>query len=148
MKPNGRHFAARVVFLTLSTLSLLSTLATAQTMRGNFTLKATTHWGNLLLTPGAYEFTMDRDASGTLVTVRSKESGWSGMAMAESTSDAEPKQGMKLVVERSGSELYVKALCLGDDGMTLNYATPKSAKVTRLTRAQPNTTIASVANAE
>ncbi len=148
MKPNGKHFAVRVVFLTLSTLSLLSTLATAQTMRGNFTLKANTHWGTLLLAPGAYEFTMDADTSGTLVTVRSKESEWSGMAMAESISDAKPKQGMKLVLERSGGEVYVKALCLGDGGTTLNYATPKSAKVARLTRAQPTTTIASVANAQ
>ena len=148
MKSNGNYFAVRVVFLTLSTLSLLSTVANAQSIRGNFTLKANTQWGQLLLAPGAYEFTMDADTSGTLVTVRSKESNWSGMAMAESTSDAGPKQGMKLVLERLGGEVYVKALCLGDEGMALNYAIPKAAKLTRLTRAQPTTTIASVAQAQ
>jgi hypothetical protein len=148
MKPNGKYFAIRAVFLTLCALSLLSTLGSAETLRGNFTLTAETHWGKLLLAPGTYEFTINSDTYGKMVTVRSKESGWSGMAMAESTSDAGSKQGMKLVTERLGGEVYVKALCLGDDGMTLNYATPKAAKLTRLTRAQPTTTIASVAHAQ
>jgi len=147
MKPKAKYFAVRAVFFTLCAVSLLSTLGSAETLRGNFKLTAETHWGKLLLAPGAYEFTISDDASGSMVTVRSKGSQWSGMAMAESTSGAQPTQGMKLLLQRSGSGVYVRALCLGDAGITLNYGTPKASKFTRLTREQPATaTIASASS--
>jgi hypothetical protein len=148
MKPNGKYFAIRAVFLTMCAVSLLSILGSAETLRGNFTLTAETHWGKLLLAPGAYEFTINSDTYGKMVTVRSKESGWSGMAMAEGSSDAKSEEGMKLLLTRSEGGVYVRALCLGDSGMTLNYSTPKSGRVTRLTREQPSATIASVSNAQ
>jgi len=144
MKPNGKYFAVRAVFLTLCAASLLSTLGSAETLRGNFKLTAETHWGKLLLAPGAYDFTIT-EVSGTIVTVRSRDSGWSGMAMAEGSSDAKPDEGMKLLLARSEVGIYVRALCLGDSGITLTYAMPKSGKVTRLTQERTaNTTIASV----
>jgi hypothetical protein len=143
MKPNGKYFALRTVFLTLFVLSLLSTLGSAETLRGNFKLTSETHWGELLLAPGAYEFTINSDVFGTIVTVRSKDSGWGGMAMAEGTSNA-PDQGTKLLLTKSEGGVYVRALCLGDSGITLTYAMPKSTKFTRLTQERPaNTTIAS-----
>lgn len=149
MKPNGKYFAVRIVFLTLCAVSLLSTLGSAETLRGNFTLKAETHWGKLLLAPGAYEFTTSSDISGTMVTIRSKESGWSGMAMAQGTSDARPDQGMKLLLVKSEGDVYVQALCLGDSGITFSYAMPKSAKFTRLTKERiANTTIASASSGQ
>ena len=146
MKPSAKYFAVRSVFLTLCAVSLLSMFGNAETLRGNFTIKTETHWGKLLLSPGAYQFTMESDASGNMVTVRSTESQWSGIAMAQSTSDAQQGQGMKLVLERSGGDVYVRQLCLGDS--TFNYATSKSGKFTRLTRQQPAATIASVSNAQ
>jgi hypothetical protein len=149
MKSNAKYFAVRAVFLTLCAVSLLSILGSAETLRGNFTLTSETHWGKLLLAPGAYEFTMDSDTYGKMVTVRSKESQWSGMAMAQSTSDAQLHQGTKLLLEKTEAGVYVRALCLGDSGLTLTYATPKAGKFTRLTREQPATaTVASVANAQ
>lgn len=147
MKPNGRRFAVRAVFLTFCAVSLLSTLGSAETLRGNFRLTAETHWGKLLLAPGAYDFNITTDVSGTMVTVRSKESGWSGMAMSEGTSDATPEQGMKLLLTKSEGGVYVRALCLGESGIALHYSIPKSGKFTRLTREQPApATIASVTN--
>jgi hypothetical protein len=144
MKPNGKYLAVRSVFLTLCAFNLLSILGSAETLRGNFTLTSETHWGKLLLAPGAYEFTMDTDTYGKMVTIRSKESGWSGMAMAEGTSDAKADEGMKLLLARSEGGVYVRALCLGDSGVTLTYATPKAGKFTRLTQEHPaNTAIAS-----
>jgi hypothetical protein len=149
MKPNGKYFAVRIVFLTLCAVSLLSTLGRAETLRGNFTLKAETHWGKLLLAPGAYEFTTSNDISGTMVTIRSKESGWSGMAMAEGTSDSTPEQGMKLLLTKSEGGVYVRALCLGESGITLHYGLPKSGKFTRVTKQQPaSSTIASASGGQ
>ena len=149
MKSNSKYLAVRAVFLTLCAVSLLSTFGSAETLRGNFTLTSETHWGKLLLAPGAYEFTTDSGAYGKTVTVRSKESQWSGMAMAQSTSDAQSDQGTKLLLEKTEAGVYVRALCLGDSGVTLTYATPKAGRFTRLTREQPATaTITSVANAQ
>jgi hypothetical protein len=149
MKPNGKYFAVRALFLTVCAVSLLSTLGSAETLHGNFTLKAETHWGKLLLAPGAYEFTTSTDTSGTMVTVRSKESGWSGLAMAEGTSDATPEEGTKLLLTKSESGVYVRALCLGESGITLHYGLPKSGKFTRLTKEQPaSSTIASASGGQ
>ena len=149
MKPNGKYFAVRAVFLTFFALSLFSTLGSAETLRGNFTLTSETHWGMLLLAPGAYEFSITTDVSRTIVTVRSRDSGWSGMALAEGSSDAKPDEGMKLLLAKSEGGTYVRALCLGESGITLTYAMPKSAKLTRLTKQRPATaTIASVSNAQ
>ena len=149
MKPNGKYFAVRIVFLTLCAVSLLSTLGRAETLRGNFKLETETHWGKLLLAPGAYEFTIDSDTYGKMVTVRSKGSGWSGMAMAEGTSDATPDEGTKLLLSKTEGGVYVRALCLGDSGITLTYAMPKSAKFTRLSKERiANTTIASASSGQ
>jgi hypothetical protein len=149
MKPNGLRFAVRAVILTVCAVSLLSTFGSAETLRGNFKLNSETHWGKLVLAPGAYEFTISDDVSGKMITVRSEESGFSGMAMAEGTSDAKPEEGMKLLLEKSAGGVYVSALCLGDSGVTLHYAAPKPGKFTRLTREQaPTATIASVSNGQ
>jgi hypothetical protein len=147
MKPNGSRFAVRSVILTLCAVSLLSTFGSAESLRGSFTLTAETHWGELLLPPGAYELT--GDTGGKMVTIRSKESGWSGMTMAEGTSDAKPDEGTKLVVTKSEVGSYVRALCLGDAGITFIYGAPKAGKTIRLTAGQPgNTTIASAASTQ
>lgn len=144
MKPNGKYFAVRALFLTLCAVSLLSALGSAETMHGNFKLATETHWGKMLLTPGEYEFTMSSDPSGTVVTVSSRESGWSGMVMSEGASDASPAEGTKLLLAKSEDGVYVRALCLGDSGVTLHYGIPKSGKFTKLAKEQPaNTTIAS-----
>ena len=149
MKPNGKYFAVRAVFLTLCAVGLLSTLGSAETLRGSFNLTAETHWGKLLLAPGAYEFTIDSDTYGKMVTVRSKESGWSGMAMAEGASDAMADEGTKLLLTKTEGGVYVRALCLGDSGITFTYATPKSAKFTRLTQERTaNTTFASASGGQ
>ncbi len=147
MKPNGTYVAVRSIFLALLALSLLSTLGNAETLRGSFTITKETHWGELLLAPGAYELT--GETGGKMVTIRSKETGWSGMTMAEGTSDAKAEEGMKLLLSKSESGTYVRALCLGDAGITFNYSTPKSGKFTRLTRTQPaNATIASASGGQ
>jgi hypothetical protein len=128
MKPSVKYFAVRAVFLTLCAVSLISTLGSAETLRGNFTIKTETHWGKLLLSPGAYQFKVESDASGKMITVSSTESQWSGIAMAQSTSDAQPDQGMKLVSERSGGDVYVRQLCLGDSTLTMQLQNRASSR--------------------
>ena len=81
MKPNGKYFAVRVVFLGLCAVGLLSAVGQAQTARGTFKLPVETHWGMMVLAPGEYDFSVSDRISGGIVTVRSKESRSSGMVL-------------------------------------------------------------------
>jgi len=139
MKPNGKYFAIRALLLTLCAVSLLSALGSAETMHGMFTLPVEAHWGKLLLAPGEYEFTLKNDVSGRIITVRSKESGWSGMILSEGSSDLRSDNQTKLLLTKAEDGVYVRALCLGESGVMLNYGAPKAGKVVRLVQSHPAT---------
>jgi hypothetical protein len=149
MKPNGKYFAVRLAAFALFVLGLFTTAASAESVHGNFKLTTEAHWGRLLLSPGEYEFTMSKDTSGYMVTVRSTETGWSGMVLAEALSDAQSSVGTRLVLAKSDDGVYVRQLCLADSGITLDYAASKSAKFTRLAKAPvTNTTLASASGGQ
>jgi hypothetical protein len=149
MKPNGKHFVVRIAFLALCGVGLLSAVGQAETTHGTFKLPDETHWGKMLLAPGEYEFDVRNESAGRIVTVRSKDSGWSGMIMSPSSSDMASAEGTKLLLESSEQGRYVSALCLGDSGVMLNYAAPKAGKATRLVKSPPApTTMASASGRE
>ncbi len=139
MKPNGKYFVVRAVSLTLCAVGLLSALGSAETMHGMFTLPVEAHWGKLLLAPGEYEFTINNDVAGRIITVRSKESGWSGMILSESSSDLRSDKATKLLLSRAEDGMYVRSLCLGESGVMLNYGVPKAGKIVRLVQSHPTT---------
>lgn len=134
MKPNGKYFAVvRAVMFVLCMVSLLSVFGSAETVHGKFKLPTETRWGNLLLAPGEYEFTITTEPTGTMVTICSKESGWSGMVMPKGVTDPVSSEGSSLILAQSDAGgAYVSSLALGDLGMTLNFGAPKAGKVTRL----------------
>jgi len=149
MKPNGKYFAVRVAVLALFAATAFTSLASAESVHGNFKLSTEAHWGRLLLAAGEYEFAMSKDTSGYMVTVRSTETGWSGMVLAEALSDAQFSEGTKLVLAKSEEGVYVRQLCLGDSGIALDYAAFKSGKFTRLAKAPvTNTTLASASGGQ
>ena len=139
MKPNGTYYVVRTVLLTLCAVGLLSALGSAETMHGMFTLPVEAHWGKLLLAPGKYEFTINNDVAGRIITVRSKESGWSGMILSDSSSDLRSDKETKLLLTKAEDGVYVRSLCLGESGMMLNYGIPKAGKVVRLVQSHPTT---------
>ena len=96
----------------------------------------------MLLAPGEYRFTVETESSGRIVTVQSEDSRWSGMIRAEGISNASMKSGSELQLARSESGMYVKALYLGDLGVTLSFATPKPGRDVRLTKSMPSATMA------
>jgi hypothetical protein len=149
MKPNGKWYVVRIAFFALCAVGLLSAVGQAETTHGTFKLPVETHWGKMLLAPGEYEFDVRNESSGRIVTVRSKDSGWSGMIMSPSSSDMPSDEGTKLLLGSSEQGRYVRALCLGDSGMMLSYAAPKAGKATRLVKSQPSpTTMASASGRE
>ncbi len=146
MKPNGKYFAVRVVFLGLCAVGLLSAVGQAETARGTFKLPVETHWGSMVLAPGDYEFSVSDGLSGRIVTVRSKESGSSGVVLSASWSEIKSQNGSRLMLAKSGEGTYVRALSLGDSGMVLNYGMPTSGKETRLVKQSPKPAVVASAS--
>jgi hypothetical protein len=138
MKPNGKYFVVHAAFFVACAVGLLSAFGNAQTSHGTFKLPTEARWGKLLLAPGEYEFTVNNDASGRILIVRSRESGWSGMVLSASSSDMQFADGTKLLLAKSQEDLYVSALCLGDSGVVLHYRMPEAGKITRLVKPKPS----------
>jgi hypothetical protein len=137
MKPNGKYFATRAVLFVLCMAGTFSAMANAETAHGKFKLTTETRWGGLLLLPGEYEFTLNTEPAGSTVTVRSEDSGWSGMVLPEGISDPVSESGSSLQLGESAHGAYVQSLALGDLGLTLKFGAPKAGKVTRLMMPQP-----------
>ena len=147
MKPNGKYFVVCVVLVALCAVSLLSIAGQAQTTHGRFKLPVEAHWGKMVLAPGEYEFTVSDALAGRILTVRSKETGWSAMIMSSDASELGSDKETKLLLTKSETGTYVRALCLGDSGVKLNYGTPKPGKMTRLSPPQ-STTMVSASGAQ
>lgn len=128
MKSNGTYLAV----LCACVLALFCAVGQAETTHGKFKLPVEARWGKVLLEPGQYSFTLTEDASGRIVTIRSEETGLSAMVLSSSAAEWRPSNENKLLLEKSEVGVYVKALCLGEPGMMLMYATPKPAKLARL----------------
>jgi hypothetical protein len=137
MKPNGKYFAVvRAVVFVLCTAGLFSAMANAETAHGKFKLQTETRWGNLLLEPGEYEFTISDTTSIPVVTVRSEDPRRSGIIMPEGISDL-ASTGSILMLAPSENGVYVRTLALGDVGLALDFGEPKAGKVTRLGGPKP-----------
>jgi hypothetical protein len=136
MKPNGKYFVVRAVLFVLCMAGLFTAMANAETAHGKFKLTTETRWGKMLLAPGEYEFTLNTNAAGAMVTIRSESTGWGGMVLPESISDP-AVTGSNLYLGQSEQGSYVESLALGDLGVMLTFGAPKAGKVTRLMEPQP-----------
>ena len=145
MKTNGK--SVRVVVFALCAVMAFSIAGHGQSTRGTFKLPVETHWGKLVLVPGQYEFKATDALAGRIITIRSIDTGWSGMILA---SDASPTVGSsetKLLLTKSEAGTYVRSLYLGDAGVMLNYQPPKAGK-TAWVSTRPASTVASASGAQ
>ena len=137
MRPNGKKFAVRVVLFVACAVGVLSTPGNAATASGTFKLPKEARWGMMDLAPGEYSFSVDTSGSGRTVTIRSLDSGWSGMVMSVSLSQAAAAKGSSLQLATSEEGFYVKTLNLGGVGYSLEFAAPKSGKPMQLVKSNP-----------
>ena len=133
MKPNGKMFAVRAVLLAVCAFGLLSALGVAETVHGTFKLPVEAHWGKMVLAPGEYEFAVDMESLSRMVTIRSRDSEWSGMVMSESLSDIGSAAGESLMLAKSEQGMYVQKLSLNEVGIAMNFAVPKT-RVSKLAK--------------
>ena len=126
MKPNGKMFTVRVVLVVVCAVGLFSAFAGAETVRGTFKLPVQTHWGKMVLAPGEYEFVVDTGSATRMITVHSKNTGWTGMLLATALSDAAASSGSMMKLAKFEDGIYVKTLYLNDAGVSLEFTVPKA----------------------
>jgi len=140
MKPNGKKFAVRAVLFAVCAVGLVSSLAGAETVRGTFKLPVEARWGKMVLAPGEYEFVVDTDSLTRMITIRSRDSGWSGMVLSESAAEISSAPGASLMLAKSEDGMYVQTLYLKDAGVALNFGAPKS-RMAKLAKSSPPTVV-------
>jgi hypothetical protein len=133
MKPNGKMIAVRMTLFAVCAVCLLSDLSKAETVRGTFQLPVATHWGRILLTPGKYEFVVDTGSATRVVTVTSKDTGWSGMILAAAVDETSMSSGSEMKLAKFDNTTYVETLSLKDAGVAWRFSVPRP--VTKLAKA-------------
>ena len=133
MKPNGKMLVLRAVLFAVCAVGMFSRVSKAETVHGTFKLPVEAHWGKMVLAPGEYEFTVDMESAARVITIRSKNSGWSGMVLSESLSDISSAAGESLMLAKSEQGMYVQKLSLNEEGIAMNFAAPKT-KMSKLAK--------------
>jgi hypothetical protein len=104
-------------------------LANAQEVyRGSFTLPVEARWGNVVLHPGEYSFTLDRGTVAGIVTLREETGGTVGFVPNQAVRDRQTFDRSELVLARSGGNYTIRAVRMADLGLTLEYSAPKTGK--------------------
>ncbi len=116
--------------LTLALLAgcLTANLASAkEAYNGRFTLPMEARWGNIVLPPGDYSFTLDDATNTGIVSIRGRN-GYLGVILNQGTRDLQSSARTELIVVRSGENYTIRALRLADLSTAYEYTVPKAGK--------------------
>lgn len=121
----------RFRFLTLLSLGLIAValsagIASAQNVyEGSFTLPFQAQWGQMVLPPGEYSFTLDKAVVDGLVKIRNQER-YVGMIFASGISNQKTTAKSQLIAV-GGEGLYqIRALRLSALGVQFEYKIPEA----------------------
>ncbi len=116
-----------ILTLAIGALGASVGAAYAQSAKGTFTLTHETRWGNVLLSPGVYSFSLQSPGLPAPIMVGKAGSSQIALVLPQSVSTERPTEDSKLVLRRDESgESFVSALYLGDLGVRLQFAPPKA----------------------
>jgi hypothetical protein len=127
MKSIRRCSLFRALVLAIAAMGASAIPAHAQTVTGTFSLAHKVRWAAAVLPPGDYEFSLDSQHSPARVTVRQAGGSIVAMVLPQSISDDQPMAASSLVLHQEGGESVVSTLRLKDNGLTLQFASPKLA---------------------
>jgi hypothetical protein len=124
-------FKVLTLILAIGALGASVGSAHAQSANGKFTLPHEARWGNVLLAPGVYTFSLQSPSLPAPIMVGKAGSAQIGVVLPEEVSTEKLAEGSRLVLRRDESgESFVSALYLGDLGLSLHYAPPKAQTTT------------------
>jgi hypothetical protein len=124
MNTNRSLKLVKFAVLALLTACMGASLANAQTVAGRFNLPFQVRWGQAVLPPGNYSFTLSTGTAPLFVIVRGDDHTGSIIASPILGDDFSGKSA--LIVERNGGRGTVRALRLPDAGLVIYYPAPKA----------------------
>jgi len=103
-----------------------ASLANAQTAAGKFNLPFEVRWGQAVLPPGNYTFTVNSSDGFPANSVVVRGEDLKAKIIVSSARDDSFSGKNELIVERQGEGGTVRTLRLGDVGLVLYYPAPKA----------------------
>jgi hypothetical protein len=125
MNSNRSWRLVKLLVLALLTACFGASLANAQAARAKFTLPFEARWGQSILPPGNYSFTLDTTAVSGRIFLLNAEGKAVFVPNNTATSTGKRSEHSELIITRRGAKATVRALHLGDRGVTLYYVPPK-----------------------
>jgi hypothetical protein len=102
-------------------------LASAQEVfYGRFTLPFQARWGQVVLSPGEYSFTLDHGVVGGKVTIWREGKQGVGFVPTQAIYTGQTVDHSELILVRSGGTYAVRAVRMAELGLTLEYSVPKT----------------------
>ncbi len=127
MKSIRSSMLFRVVILAIGALAASASPAQAQSATGKFTLTHDARWGNVLMTPGVYSFSLQSPSLPAAIMVGKTGAAQIAIVLPAAVSTERLGAGSTLVLTRNtAGESFVSALYLGDLGLSLHYSAPRS----------------------
>ena len=124
MKPTRSLNFVKILSLGVMVAGLSATLATAQEVRGKFTMPFEAHWGGITLPPGEYTIALDPAARATIQVAQGLRN--LGFVLRRGVSqDTNSGPSSMLAVPTPGG-YRITALHLEEQGVTLYFPVPKS----------------------
>jgi hypothetical protein len=116
--------------LAIGLLAASVSTAYAQSARGSFTLPHEARWGNVLLSPGVYTFSLQSPSLPAPIMVGKAGSSQIAVVLPRVVSVERLAEGSRLVLSHNASGgSFVSALYLGDLGVSLHYESSKTRMV-------------------
>jgi hypothetical protein len=117
----------QVFVLAIGVLGASASSAHAQSATGKFTLSHETHWGSVVLSPGVYSFSLQSPSLPAPLMVGKTGGSQIAIVLPQVVATERPTSGSSLVLNRNESGAsFVSALYLGDLGVSLHFAAPRS----------------------
>jgi hypothetical protein len=131
MKAKSFSFFAQSLLFLASTVSLAPPSALAMGDKvGDFAVPVEVHWGDVILTPGAYSISARGEGSGSMMCIYKEDRPMEGYFIPTVEREIVPitSEKTELVLGKKDGTFYVKELRLASEGMDLHYAPPKLKK--------------------
>jgi len=109
--------------LALLAISIIPTVASAQSYRGKFTLPFAARWGGLTLPAGVYTFTADSLTNSSLISIE-RDGQYLGRVMVAGVIYDTPYKNSELVAVPAGDTYRISLLRL-EDQCVISFPIPK-----------------------
>jgi hypothetical protein len=113
--------AVKTLALAVGVVAFLPTFAPAQDFVGKFTLPYEAYWGQTLLSPGDYSYSLESTGPSARLLVRKSTGTSSFMVMTRSCSSIEPSANTQLAIRQQGADRFISSLYLGEVGEILHF---------------------------